>query len=276
MVIKLGVQYKTKNERISVGANLTLPNIPIIGQADVRKSYQISNVYDNYANSFVGNEIIIQNEENVKTNIKNPFSLALGAQFFTKDKSNFISFTIEYFHEIAPYAIIETSENSIEKLPNYFTNYLGVDAFLPYYYEAKSVINAAVGIKQTVTTDFYIFGGFRTDFTSGPRDNIRLVGNKFKVSQIHMDKYHITVGPVLNINRSEVVTGLQYTFGRNRNMSQVVNFTEPEEYIPSTGQALEAIRINESDAGINGISLFLGITFDLFLPKKAEEKKEQF
>jgi len=211
MVLKLGAQYTTKNERFSVGVNLSMPNIPILGQADVRKGYRVSNVYDNTSDSFIANEIIIVNEENAKTRVKNPFSAALGIQFFTKEKENFISLTVEYFNKISPYPIIETSGDSANEIPEYFVG-LGIDEFLPYYFEGNPVTNIAVGTRQTLTPNLYIFGGFRTDFTSGTKDNVRYVGNRFKTAQIHMDKYHITLGPILNINRSEIVTGVQYTY----------------------------------------------------------------
>jgi hypothetical protein len=106
-------------------------------------------------------------------------------------------------------------------------------------------------------------GGFRTDFTSGASDNIRFLGDKFKVNQIHINKYHITLGPVISIKKFQIVTGIQYTLGRNRDMQQAVNFSDPIEYNPITKQALEGIRQNNVTTRINELALFFGAIIDL-------------
>jgi len=120
-----------------------------------------------------------------------------------------------------------------------------------------------VGFKQFISPTFFVLGGFRTDFTSGISDNIRFTGGKFKINQIHMDKYHITVGPVVKIKRFDVVTGIQYSFGRNKDLDPLVNYADPYEYIPQTGQALEGFRQDQASASINEITLFFGMTVDL-------------
>jgi len=93
-VFKGGAQYKTKNDRIRVGANLTFPNIRFIGQADVRKSVYRSNVYNDAENAFTSNEIFIEFEKKAKTTVKTPFSTAIGLQYFTKSRKNTVSFTL--------------------------------------------------------------------------------------------------------------------------------------------------------------------------------------
>jgi hypothetical protein len=261
-IFKLGAQYKTKNDRFSVGVNLTFPNIPFIGQADVRKAVNRSNVYDNNSNSFTANDIFIGFEEKIKPRIKTPFSAALGLQYFTASRKNSVSFTVEYFSSIDPYPVVESSvEVTLD--PNYATGLDNLNDFMSYYTSAISVTNLAVGIKQYISPTFFFLGGFRTDFTSGASDDIRFAGDKFKINQIHIDKYHITVGPVLSIKRFQVVTGLQYTFGRNNNMLQVVNYSDPVEYNPITRQALEGLRQNTATAKVNELAFFFGAIIDL-------------
>jgi hypothetical protein len=261
-IFKLGAQYKTNNERFSVGINLTFPNIPFIGQADIRKAVNRSNVYDNYSNSFTANDIFIGYEEKIKPRIKSPFSAALGLQYFTASRKNSVSFTIEYFSSIDPYPIVESSVTFPQDpgIPEYSN--IG-DDFMSYYTEANSVTNLAIGFKQFISPTFFFLGGFRTDFTSGVSDDIRFVGDKFKINQIHVDKYHITLGPVLTIKRFQVVTGLQYTFGRNNDMLQVVNYSDPVEYNPITRQALEGLRQNTATARVNELAFFFGAIINL-------------
>ena len=247
-VFKGGAQYKSENEQLRIGANITFPNIRFIGQADVRKNRSRSNVYDDSENSFTSNENLIEFEEDGRTKVKTPFSTALGIQYFTKSRKNSISFTIEYFHDIDPYSIIDLPPEK---------------DFLSYSHSANSVTNAGFGFKQYISPSFIMMGGFRTDFTSGRKDDIRFINDSFKINQIHMDKYHITVGPVLKIKRFDVITGIQYTFGRNSDLDPLVNYADPVEYIPQTRQSLEGIRQNEASASLNEISLFLGLTVNL-------------
>ena len=261
-IFKLGAQYKTNNERFGVGANITFPNIPFIGQADVRKAWNRSNIYDNSAGQFTANDVFIGFEEDIKPRIITPFSTALGIQYFTASRKNSISFTIEYFAGIDPYAVIEPY-GEVSGLPDLMEDLINPSDVMSYYTEAKSVTNLAIGFKQYFSPTFFFLGGFRTDFTSGKTDDIRFIGNKFKLNQIHVNKYHITLGPVLTLKKFQVITGLQYSLGRNRDIPQVVNYSDPFEYIPVTRQALEGLRENTVNTKVNELAFFFGAIIDL-------------
>lgn len=262
LLFKGGVQYKSKNERFSLGANITFPSIRLYGEANVRKAYSRSNVYNNIENSFTTNDTYLDFEKNVRTLVKSPFSTAIGAQYFTAKRKNSILFTFEYFHDIDPYAVIDLRNEN-----NQFQDFDYPNDFLSYYHSARSVTNLGFGFKQFMSPSFILLGGFRTDFTSGNTDNIRFQEDRFKINQIHIDKYHVTFGPILKIKRFDVVTGIQYTIGRNKNLESIINYANPVEYIPQLGQALEGVRQNEANARINEIALFFGLTVDLLKGK---------
>ena len=78
-----------------------------------------------------------------------------------------------------------------------------------------------------------------------------------------MDKYHISLGPVINIKQFNGVIGIQYTFARNTDLSSIINYAEPVEFIPQTGQALKGERQNTTEASIDEISIFFGLTVDI-------------
>ena len=130
---------------------------------------------------------------------------------------------------------------------------------MSYYFEAKSVTNAAIGLKQYISPSLNLLGGFRTDFTVSDTENPRFVTNKFSVNQYHINKYHITAGAVLKIMKLRVIGGLQYTRGKNTSLPEMVNYANPVEYIPETEQALEGIRQNNAETILNEISLFFGL-----------------
>ena len=165
LVFKGGFQYKSKSERFSIGGNITFPNIRLYGEADVRKSFARSNVFDNEANSFTSNETLIDIEEKSRTRVKTPFSTALGLQYFTGNRRNAISLTMEYFHSLDPYAVIDIQRqrdpmSSFDNMP------VSSADFMSYYHSARAVTNIGIGFKQFFSEKFTILGGFRTDFTS--------------------------------------------------------------------------------------------------------------
>jgi hypothetical protein len=262
-IFKLGMQYKSDNEQFSAGLSITLPDLPIYGQADVRKAVSRSNVYNDLNDSFISNENTIQVEEKAKVRVKNPFSIAVGAQYITKNRRNSVLLTIEYFHHIDSYAVVNSSLPPPDWLPGHIQENLTNRDFMSYYFEASAVTNAAIGFKQYISPKLFFLGGFRTDFTVSDQDNSRYVSNKFSVNQVHFDKYHITAGAVLEIKKFKVISGVQYTRGRNRGMTEIINYSDPVEYNPLTDQALEGIRQNNAEVIYNDISLFFGVSVDL-------------
>lgn len=260
-IFKLGGQYRSINNKISIGINFTFPDIPLFGQADVRKELDRNNVFFDNETVFVSNENTIGIEKDLTVRVKNPFSAALGFQYNTK--KNAVSFTVEYFHKVDPYAVVESTQQ-FGWTPDYISNGLSGNSFLSYYFEAKSVTNFAIGFKQYVSPNLIVYGGFRTDFTASISDDKGFVSNRFSITRIQLDKYHFTLGPVWEYKRYKVVTGLQYTHGGNKDMFQMVNYSDPVEYNSETDQSLEGTRQNNVEASLNEIALFLGLTVDLF------------
>ncbi|MDN3641685.1 hypothetical protein QWY87_03165 [Lutimonas halocynthiae] len=259
-VFKLGGRYKTSDDRLSIGANITLPNLHIYGEGDLRKSAVRSNIFNNDQDLFVSNEASLQAERKVRANVKSPFSFALGLQYFTKNKKNFISLTSEYFHEIDPYSVVSfsTPNDAGNIYDNIFDN-----PVMSYTTQAKSVTNVGIGWKQFISPSFFLLGGFRTDFTVAEIDQKVIFGDETELNRIHLDKYHFSVGPVFSMKNFKVITGVQYTYGRNKNMQQIVSFTDPVEYIPALDQSLYGRKDNSASASLNEIALFLGVTVGL-------------
>ena len=258
LIFKLGAQYKTNNDRFSLGLNVTFPNIPIFGEGDIRKTYDRSNVYDNQEDIFTANGNFIGYDEKVKSHVKSPFSIAIGVQYFTKSRKNFISLTGEYFGSIDPYSIVSISET-----PNSLSDIVDGNTPLIYSSDARSVTNLGIGFKQTISPSFFILSGLRTDFSVASQSEFGFASSQDGINRIHFDKYHLSVGPVLKIKKFLIVTGVQYTYGRNKEMQQIVNFSNPVEYIPAINQSLLGKVQNNASASINEFALFLGMSVDL-------------
>jgi len=262
LIFKLGAIYEAKNNRFSIGANITFPNLHLGGGADVRRSVTHTNIYDDSAGIFTPNEFFLRMDEEAKTNIKSPFSSALGVQYITKDLETIISLTLEYFNNIDSYSLFQPNSvhNSSSDL---IMGNIPVNDFISYSSEAKTVTNLGIGFKQYISPNLSISGGFRTDFTNGVSDEDRLNEELFQINRIHLDKYHFTMGTIAQIKKFHLVTGLQYTLAHRNGITQIVNFTEPIEYNPTTKQALVGEPKNNTNIKINELALFFGFTFDL-------------
>jgi hypothetical protein len=262
LIFKLGLQYRTANNRLSVGLNLTFPDIPVIGRGDVRKEISRSNIFNDDEGEFVSNENVIGTAENINVRVKNPFSVALGLQFITANMKSTISINMEYFNKIDPYAIVKSTYQA-SWLPNTPSIKLPVNDFQSYTFMAGSITNAAVGFKQVIASSFYLLTGFRTDFSASRSDNEDSISKITSVDQIQIDKYHISFGPVWKFKRYKIITGLQYTLGRNNDTFQRVNYSNPIEYNPATDQSLVGVDRTAAEAALNEIALFFGVTIDL-------------
>jgi len=262
-IFKAGAYYNFPGDQFSMGLNITLPDIPIYGEAFFRKSYSRSNINNNDENAFVSNENSIGVEDGLRgVRVKNPFSFALGAQYSSKNHKNFVTITAEYFHHIDAYPLIKSS-SQLSWTPSYVSNNISENDFMSYYFKAKAVTNLAFGYKKQISSTLAFLGGFRTDFTASNEDDTRYVANKYSVIQVHLNKYHITSGVGLKIKNFTIVSGLQYTYGRNKNMEQLINYSDPVEYNSDTQHALEGIRQNNTKARLNEFALFLGVSVNL-------------
>lgn len=260
-IFKLGLQYKSMNEKISLGLNLTLPNLSIYGEGDISVQKERSNIFNNESGDFTANKNEIEITEKVRTNVKSPFSIALGLQYFLNSHDDIISFTAEYFHSIDSYNLFSTDADVyVNGSPGDQT--LSDTFFQSYISESKSLINWAVGFKKYVSPKLNLLMGFRTDFSNQTNEKVSQLDYKnHHIKSIHFDKYHVTIGPVIKIKTINLVTGIQYSHGGQKNMSQLVNLSDPIEYNPNLDISLQGIRENNATLKLNEIALFFGINF---------------
>ena len=262
LIFKVGFQYKSTNQQFSAGLNITIPSIGIYGQADIRKELGRSNIFDNSSGLFTRNEAFIGLEENVKATVKSPLSIAIGVQYSTENKRSIGVITFEYFNKINPYAVAKGSTAFLD-IPEYVSSVIPDADYMSFYYQANSVTNFGIGFKQYIGVKMFLLGGFRTDFTNSSKDDIRFVDNHFRTLRVHLDKYHFTLGPVLRIKNTEIITGIQYTIARKQNGIQVINYSDPVEYDPASNQALEGIKQQNASFRLNELALFLGLRVNL-------------
>ncbi|MCU0370437.1 MAG: hypothetical protein MUC31_03390, partial [Bacteroidales bacterium] len=92
--------------------------------------------------------------------------------------------------------------------------------------------------------------------------------NYNKLKTINVNLYHITCGLSWNILGQDLITGFEYTIGRNKNMQQQANLSDPVEYDPDTKLALQGDLTYDMVPFVNSISLYLGASLNFGAGKK--------
>ena len=265
ILFKVGFHYFSKNGNWGIGLNLTTPNISIYGEGDVLKEFYRTNIYYNEEDRFITDLAFEAVQLDVRTTVKDPFSIAFGFRYKTPNRKNAIMFTTEYFFAIDPYALLETQDAKV--VGNMQVE--NVSEVMTYYSAADEVLNVGVGFVQYINENLTINGGFKTDFNTltGSEQKTPIDPNiSPRISDLYFDKFHIIAGPRLDVKRFGFVLGIQYTWGRQGDLKNMINLTDAVEFIPETNQALQGIRQSNMTVNYNEISLFFGITYGFGQP----------
>ncbi|MDB4583464.1 hypothetical protein N9164_09950 [Draconibacterium sp.] len=262
LISKLGLLYKKEN--ISFGLNITTPSLNVYsdGKRVMRKKSQ-SNITHPETGEPVPNYLVSDYAEikDVRVNYKNPLSIAAGVTWQNPNKTKTIYTTVEFFTGLDPYRMVEADEKYqlINDSPDLELLY---DDWLTYIWGAKAIFNAAIGYRWIVKENMMILTGFRTDFNYRKNfDYSPLLENR-TIEGFQFDRYHLTGGLTAKVLGQDLMAGLQYTFGFEKNQKQFINLSDPIEYIPETHTSLQGIRKNNMNTIWNSISLYFGATFN--------------
>jgi hypothetical protein len=269
---KFGIIYKKDN--LSLGLNITTPSINVYsdGKRVSRKKSQ-SNITHPDTGEPVPNYLVsdFAEKKDVAVNYKNPLSIAAGATWNNYNKTKILYTTIEYFAGLDPYRMVEAKEN-YEMIEGNPIQELYYDDWLTYVWGAKPVLNAALGYRWYVKENMMILAGFRTDFNYRKGFDYSPLIERRTIKGFHINRYHLTGGLTANVLGQDLMAGLQYSFGVEKNQKQFINLSDPVEYNPKTYTALQGIRKNNMTTIWNSISLYFGATFNFTGDKKNKLK----
>jgi hypothetical protein len=268
---KLGLLYK--RDRISFGLNVTTPSVNVLssGKRVMRKKSQ-SNITYPINNLNVPNFLIsgYAEKKEVSVNYKTPFSIATGMTIHNHDSTKTVYTTIEYFGKMKTYRMVEATEN-LQMVSGILDKIVNYDEWLTYINGAEQVFNAAIGYRWNVKKDFMVMAGFRTDFNYRKRiksqDLSPFEENKL-IKGFNIDKYHFTGGITTKVFGQDIMAGLQYSIGIEKDQKQFANLSDPVEYNPDEHTALQGIRQNSMDVLLNSLSLYFGATINFESGKK--------
>ncbi|WP_167611113.1 hypothetical protein [Maribellus sediminis] len=258
---KFGLLYKT--DKMSYGLNITTPsfNAYADGKRVMRKRSQ-SNITNPETGEPVTDYLISDFAEvkDMHVNYKNPLSIAAGLSWQNNnDKSLFL--TLEYFFGLDPYKMVEGNEKY--EIAN--DNPLLKEAYkewLTYVWGAKPVINGAIGYRWIAKENLTVMTGFRTDFNYRKNLNYSPYIESKTVKGFTIDRYHFTGGLTAHVLGQDLMAGLQYSFGIEKNQQQFINLTDYVEFDPETGRALQGNPKNNVTSLSNSLSIYFGATFN--------------
>ncbi len=261
---KIGLTYQY--ERGSIGFTITTPSWNIINSAKSSLKWSSTNVLE--SNGAFEDDVIVRDQsDQLKSDFKDPFSIAFGlSHFFPRKKWEFY-FTAEFFSGINLYKSIEGRSNPNAGTPATLEE-LGTDDILTQFRGANPVVNVAFGLKHTLPNNHFLILGTRTDFSS-------LSGFSFEETpsvnipiQSNYDVYHLSSGYQFVFLKAKWVVGLEYAFGRRRDDFQFFD-AEGSDVQANPGVINNFIRPRNMNTRFNSMSIFLGFDFS-FEGKKGE------
>jgi len=249
---------------LGIGLTITVPSIYLFGDGEVKREISHVNIYDPQSLEPVTDLTIIDHQEKVKADLKDPFSVAFGLHYKSEGGRSAVMMTTEYFAPISEHDVLSTEAGN-EQATESVLAVLNGEPFLTVKRETQAVLNVALGYRYKASEKVSLVGGIRTDFTAIDKDQPKSDASQW-FDLIPYDIYHFTVGADLRLPRLEFVTGLQFSVGRKNNVLQLANFTDAVEYDSDHGIALQGPPEKIMDVKYTTISLFFGITYN-FLTK---------
>lgn len=258
LITKFGLHLK--HHSWAFGANLNLPSLKLFGGGTVVRQYEYSNINGVPGSQGASGRFYGGRQPDCKSHFKDPLSLAAGANFYSPTGRSILLFTAEYFFGISTFDYIEADNDPGDE--GYDFTPAGSESWLSFTSSHEPVFNAGVAFKQHVRDDLMISGGFRTDFryTNITEKPAILEQNKNAVYPLNV--YHLNSGLGYNFRRGSIIVGTQFSYGQEKNQEQIVNLTEPVEYInpsilPLTGPLNKEVLVRYYD-----ITIYFGFLFN--------------
>ncbi len=255
---KLGMLY-TK-PRFSFGITLKTPSIQVYsdGKKVSRKEKQ-SNIMAEGGQDFMADYVIVDAQEKkaVKTNFRDPLSIAFGIMLNNPDKSYTAFLTAEWNAWIDPYRMVSAPVNPNITTPDRFESMTNPE-WLSYAHAAKPVTNVAIGYRHKIAENLLLMGGIKTNLNYRKGVDYKSFSNFNKMSSLEMNAFHLSGGLRLNIKDHELIAGLNYASGNQKGRSQIINLAEPVEYNTLEGKALQGTRQNTMQSRFHSLSLYFG------------------
>jgi hypothetical protein len=240
--------------RWKLGFTLMTPSLCFYGDADVQQDYASYNLGEFYGIEQNIDFIATDRQEYLWMHYKSPLSIGLGIRH-SGEKTE-LEVSMEYFMQIKEYEMIQAEPAPVIYPQNIYNDVLGEVKFVSVKGWANNVFNVAVGLRQDLGEKFDLLAGFRTDFNYF-KDQTRDIEEGFIMTGRTWDLYHFTVGTSIKFGKSEMTAGLEYLYGRGKDLEQYANFTNRGD----SGREFLGRSDNTMQATDNGLALVIGYTY---------------
>ena len=249
-------------DRINIGLTITTPSVHVYSGLKRVSRMNNQRLISNPDGSGFLPEYYVADEQldnDLDATYKDPFSIALGIVYSTASEKNHIYATAEHFFGIDPYKFITATENPDSAIPTIYQDLTPKD-WLSYTTGADPVTNLAVGYKRQFKDNLILLTGFKTDFSYLKDYSYGSLEEYNRLLSFDVDIFHLSAGLLAQIRGNSIFAGIQYSYGTDKEMKQLVNLSEPVEYNESEGAALQGDRLNNMSFKYNGLSVLLGLT----------------
>ena len=258
LVTKLGMRYRQKSW--AIGAIVNLPSVKLFGDGTVVRQYKYSNIHIDPVSQVGSNLYYAGRQKQCKSHFRDPFSLGAGLNFYSPSGRSTVLFTAEYFLGLPEYKYIEATNAQGEE--GYDFSPEGTDKWLSFNMEHKPVFNVGLAFKQEINSNLTFSGGFRTDYRFIKYTDYPGFIDYNKKQSYNVDVYHLNYGFNKIFSKGIITLGMQFSYGQNKNEPQVVNLSDPTEYInesimPLTGPVANIVTVRYID-----ISVYFGFLFN--------------
>jgi hypothetical protein len=197
---KFGISYQ--GEKLTLGLTITTPKLEGIGSGNTSYETFLAGV-DSTSFSTTGNIYIIDNQRDLESTSKSPFSIAIGSGI-RLGKRSLLHLSAEYYAGIPAYTMIQsapfTGQSTQEEL-----QITVVEDLLP-------VINYGLGYEIYINENVSLFGSFATDFAAidSEPDRISELESNFNNNTFTADIYHFGFGTDIKTKFADLTIGATY------------------------------------------------------------------
>ena len=215
-VMKVGWVYH--GEKNNLGLTVTSPSVHLWGKG--RMEYSV--FYTDQFGISVPFSNVFLNRQNLVSNYKYPFSIALGySRSFKKSRFHFSG---EYFSKINPYLTIAMKNRDFSI--NQSDVIIGGEYVEGLEEAKKEVFNVALAYEYYLKGTTELLLGFCTDFNSSKRNWENISKVSYNLQQDNFDLYHLSVGIGFQHHQNNIAVGLSFSTADERSNS-LANFQKP-------------------------------------------------
>jgi len=256
LLLKLGLRYSLNHT--SIGFNLTIPSVKILGYAHAKFEKAYTNIINNDGQP-ISDYYQMNYADYVYCQIKDPLSVALGITHRAPGKKNQYYFSAEYFAEISPYKMIDPTKGY-----SLFFDPVTASSDVTIYYGNRPVVNFGVGYMRNVSPELEFVFGFKTDFNSAFVSDLFETAHPRAIFKqyAYANLYHLSGGAnFIALNKLKINIGIELTYGQSINNKRFINFTDIKWYNAENNMALQGpVAYNMTYNTIN-LGFFFGFVY---------------